>query len=224
MITPSTTELTPRDLAYAQEKALIRIVDDDSSFRDALECVLSMEGWQVQGYSGGLEFLAGDQPSLPGVVIMDLRMPVLSGLETQAKMRERRYDIPIVFLTGYGEVDTAVWALTHGAVDFVQKPVNNERLLRTVAGYAFRSVSKSEGRCSPEEAVERLATLTTREMEIAVCLTKAMTNRQIAANLQIAQRTVEVHRRSVLTKLGLSRAEDVERLFQDADYDGLTED
>lgn len=133
--------LTPTELARVQQGALVRIVDDDDSLRDALRFVLETEGWRVADYRSANDFFRGDTPSVPGCVVMDVRMPGLTGIEAQAVMNERGFSLPVIFLTGHGDIDMAVMALHEGAADFIQKPVDNERLLAVIASTAFESLS-----------------------------------------------------------------------------------
>ena len=133
--------LTPTELARVQQGALVRIVDDDDSLRDALRFVLETEGWRVADYRSANDFFRGDAPSVPGCVVIDVRMPGLTGIEAQAVMNERGFSLPVIFLTGHGDIDMAVMALHEGAADFIQKPVDNERLLAVIASTAFESLS-----------------------------------------------------------------------------------
>ncbi len=200
-----------------QGQALIRIVDDDDSLRDALSFVLETEGWRVSAYGNAKEFFCGDTPSVPGCVVMDVRMPGLSGLEAQSVMNDRGLSLPVIFLTGHGELDMAVMAFHEGAVDFIQKPVDNEHLLAVIASTAFDSVSRAGGIPDAATAKERYAELTNRERDIARLISQGLTNRQVAERLSIAVRTVEVHRASMLRKLGIKTAEEVKSLLEALD-------
>ena len=203
MMDPHEWTPSPRDLAEARRLALVRIVDDDASMRDALECVLSIEGWATMSYASAEAFLTEDAPSDPGVVLMDIRMPGMSGLSALTEMASRGNTLPVVFLTGHGDVDMAVWALKHEAFDFIEKPVDNERLLRAIAVAACRSVYKAGGRLLPSDAEERWGTLTERECDVVRHLARGLVNRQVAEVLDIAARTVEVHRQNAFKKLGV---------------------
>lgn len=135
--------LTPTELARVQQGALVRIVDDDDSLRDALRFVLETEGWRVADYRSANDFFRGDAPSVPGCVVMDVRMPGLTGIEAQAVMNERGFSLPVIFLTGHGDIDMAVMALHEGAADFIQKPVDNERLLARHRVHGVREPERS---------------------------------------------------------------------------------
>ena len=201
--------LTPTELARVQQGALVRIVDDDDSLRDALRFVLETEGWRVADYRSANDFFRGDAPSVPGCVVMDVRMPGLTGIEAQTVMNERGFSLPVIFLTGHGDIDMAVMALHEGAADFIQKPVDNERLLAVIASTAFESLSGAGAVLDGETAKARCAELTNRERDIARLVAEGLTNRLIGERLSIAVRTVEVHRASGLRKLGVSTPEEV---------------
>ncbi len=202
---PQDVKLSPEEVEAAKRETLIRIVDDDDSLRDALRFVLETEGWRVADHAGAREFLTRDAPSTPGCVVLDIRMPGMSGIEAQRAMLERGIDLPIIFLTGHGDIDMAVSALQEGALDFIQKPVDNERLLAVIAYAASANLAKRAGRVDAATLLERAASLTERELEIARALADGLVNREIAERLQIAQRTVEVHRAAVMRKLGIRK-------------------
>ena len=174
-------------------KCLIRTVDDDPAMREALEFMLTAEGWRVKTYENGRSFLTDDTPSTPGCAILDVRMPGM------------------IFLTGNGDIDMAVGAMRDGAVDFVQKPVRQERLLTAIARAVTRSVSET-GAVETEGAIRaKVQELTEREREIAELIGKKLTNRQISERTGITVRTVEVHRAAIIRKLGVRTPDDIER-------------
>ncbi|MBM6984484.1 MAG: response regulator transcription factor [Mesosutterella multiformis] len=192
-------------------KCLIRTVDDDPAMREALEFMLTAEGWRVKTYENGRAFLTDDAPSTPGCAILDVRMPGMSGLELQQEMNVRGYALPIIFLTGNGDIDMAVGAMRDGAVDFVQKPVRQERLLKAIARAVTRSVSET-GAVETEGAIRaKVQELTDREREIAELIGKKLTNRQISERTGITVRTVEVHRAAIIRKLGVRNPDEIER-------------
>lgn len=192
-------------------KYLIRTVDDDPAMREALEFMLTAEGWRVKTYENGRAFLTDDAPSTPGCAILDVRMPGMSGLELQQEMNVRGYALPIIFLTGNGDIDMAVSAMRDGAVDFVQKPVRQERLLKAIARAVTRSVSET-GAVETEGAIRaKVQELTDREREIAELIGKKLTNRQISERTGITVRTVEVHRAAIIRKLGVRNPDEIER-------------
>ena len=180
-----------------EENALIRIVDDDASVRDALVYMLEQEGFDTVAYASAEEFLVNDMPSRPGVVVLDVRMPGMSGTRLQDEMIERRIDTPIIFLTGHGDVDMAVKALRKGAYHFLQKPVDTDELVRTIR----ECLEKTRRGLTAEEAREALDLLTPRERQIAKLLLQGVPNHGIAERLNLSVRTVENHRTSLYRKL-----------------------
>ena len=204
--------LTPTELARVQKEVLIRIVDDDESLRHALRFMLETEGWRVADYGLAMDFLRADAPSVPGCVLLDVRMPGLTGIEAQSLMNDRGMTLPIIFLTGHGDVDMAVMALHEGA----QKPVDNERLLAVIASSAYESMVFSGGLPDRDTVQKRLESLTNRERDIAELVAQGLTNRLIAERLSIAVRTVEVHRASMLRKLGVKTSDEVAEMLRNA--------
>ena len=192
-------------------KCLIRTVDDNPAMREALEFMLTAEGWHVKTYENGRAFLTDDAPSTPGCAILDVRMPGMSGLELQQEMNVRGYALPVIFLTGNGDIDMAVGAMRDGAVDFVQKPVRQEGLLKAIARAVTRSVRET-GEVETEGAIRaKVQELTDREREIAELIGKKLTNRQISERTGITVRTVEVHRAAIIRKLGVRNPDEIER-------------
>lgn len=176
---PSQKQITPEQLVFAQEHALVRIVDDEADLREALSFVLDMEGWKTVTYGRAEDFFTGDSPSEPGCVVLDVRMPGMSGIEAQHEMRSRGIALPIIFLTGHGDVDMAVGAVQDGAFDFLLKPVDNERFLNSVACAAWVSAAAAAG-LPGEDSLERLAALTKRERSLAQLIALGLTNREAA--------------------------------------------
>lgn len=182
-------------------KPLIRLVDDDPDQLAALELLLVGEGWEVACYCSGREFFTGDMTSRPGCVVLDVRMPGQSGLEVQAEMKKRGIDLPIVFLTGHGDIDMAVFAVREGAVDFLQKPVQADRFLKTVTRVAQEDCERRNHPIDVEQWQKNFERLTEREQEIIRLAAAGLLNRQIALKLSISERTVQVHRLSAYRKL-----------------------
>ena len=190
---------------------LIRVVDDNDTLRQSLEFMLQCEGYEVVSYSSAMEFLKSDTPSRPGCLILDIQMPEMSGLDLFDRLNHRGYEVPVIFLTAHGDIDMAVGAMRDGAVDFVQKPVRQERLLTAIARAVTRSVSET-GAVETEGAIRaKVQELTEREREIAELIGKKLTNRQISERTGITVRTVEVHRAAIIRKLGVRTPDDIER-------------
>lgn len=192
-----------------EESALIRIVDDDASVRDALVYMLEQEGFDTVAYASAEEFLVNDMPSRPGVVVLDVRMPGMSGTRLQDEMIARRIDTPIIFLTGHGNVDMAVKALRKGAYHFLQKPVDTDELVRTIR----ECLEKTRRGLTAEEAREAIGLLTPRERQIAKLLLQGVPNHGIAERLSLSVRTVENHRTSLYRKLRVNSYEELKSLL-----------
>lgn len=197
-----------------QKNVLIRIVDDETPFREALKFLLEVEGWQVASYAGAGEFLAEDTPSRAGCLILDVSMPTMNGLELHEVLRERKNNIPVIFLTAHGDLDMAVQELKKGAYDFIQKPINEERLLSAVEEAVSWDLSHRGWSIDPREEAERYTSLTPREKEIIGFVAEGLTTRQIAERLSLSERTVEVHRSGACRKLKLQQPADIARLLE----------
>lgn len=142
---------------------LIRIVDDDEDLAESLKFLLEPEGWKVVSYLSAEDYLKSDAPSVEGCLLLDIRMPGLSGLELQEKMKERGWEVPIIFLTGHGDVDVAVQAMKFGAYDFLQKPVKAERLIQAISSVASILKEKRDYGASLEYWYKKFQLLTDRE-------------------------------------------------------------
>ena len=196
------------------DKPLIRVIDDDDAMRNSWAFLIEGEGWDVKTYADAITFLSSNDYIRPGCLLLDVRMPHMSGLELQLKLREAGCDLPIIFISGHGDIDMAVMALHEGAADFIQKPVDNERLLAVIASTAFESLSGAGAVLDGETAKARCAELTNRERDIARLVSEGLTNRLIGERLSIAVRTVEVHRASALRKLGVRTPEEVRAVLE----------
>lgn len=194
-------------------KPLIRIVDDNQAILNSLTFMLTCEGYEVASFSSAEAFLAGDTPSREGLLILDVQMPGLSGLELFKVLNMRAYKLPIIFLTAHADVDMAVAAMREGACDFHQKPINPETLLPAIArGLEKARISKS-GLGDIKEEVERFKALTEREEQIC----RGLVSREIAERLAISQRTVDHHRTSALSKLSIREPAELALFFERID-------
>ena len=179
-------------------KPLIRIVDDNQAILNSLTFMLTCEGYEVASFSSAEAFLAGDTPSREGLLILDVQMPGLSGLELFKVLNMRAYKLPIIFLTAHADVDMAVAAMREGACDFHQKPINPETLLPAIA----RGLEKA---------------LTEREEQICRLVAKGLVSREIAERLVISQRTVDHHRTAALSKLNIREPAELALFFERID-------
>lgn len=188
------------------------IVDDDESIRNAVSLLMKTENITVYAYPGAQEFLDGMPQSLIGALILDIRMPGMSGLELQTQLRKRNKFIPTIFLTGHGDVSMAVKAMKEGAVDFFEKPFANEQLLESVRRCFVMEKEHDQEEARDKEAQQLIRQLTPRECEVMEGLVAGHTNKEIAKLLAISPRTVEVHRSNIMGKLGVGNLTGLVRL------------
>ena len=181
---------------------VIHIVDDDHSFRTAVGRLLSASGYSVSLYGSGEEFLARLPGTAPGCILLDLDMPGLSGLALQDRLAEHVPLLPIVFLTGHGDVKASVQAMKAGADDFLEKPAAREILLDAIARALDRAASRRDEGDRIHAARSRLATLTPREFEVLRLLVHGKLNKQIAYALGTSERTIKAHRHNLMEKIG----------------------
>ena len=180
---------------------IVYVVDDDASFRKAVSRLLRTAGLEVESLASAKEFLEHPMADRPSCLILDVRMPGPSGIDLQSALQEARRDIPIVFMTGHGDVSTSVRAMKSGAVDFLEKPFRAPELLACVQRGLARS-EQSRGERAERAAIERrFATLTSRERDVLRLVVTGLLNKQIAGELGIAEKTVKIHRGQVMHKM-----------------------
>lgn len=191
-------------MAEGSESRLIYIVDDDEAFRDSLRWLLEAAGYRVAAFAGAELFLASFQPDAGACLVLDVRMPGYSGLELQKEMARRGHAIPVIFVTGHGDVPMAVNAVKNGAFDFIEKPFKDQTLLTLIENAASLKISALRDEAQRHAAIARLATLTQREHEVMEFVVAGRRNKQIADALGISIKTVEVHRARVMEKTGVA--------------------
>lgn len=196
------------------EKACIRVVDDDEDLLESLEFLLESEGWKVKTYSSAQDFLRNDAASVTGYLISDIRMPGMTGLELQKEMNDRHIHLPIIFLTAHGDIDMAVSAVKAGAIEFLQKPVDQERLLKVVADCARKS-AKGYSLLSFDifEARRRWDALTEKEKTVLKFVAAGLMNKEVAERLGNSVRTIENHRGNGLKKLQIHTMAELNQLI-----------
>jgi len=180
------------------------VVDDDASLRGALARLLHSAGYQTETFASAEGFLAQSRFDAPGCILLDVRMPGLNGLELQQTLAAADRQLPIVFITGHGDVPTSVRAMKAGAEDFLPKPFDDEELLKAVAQALNKSQREQNERTEVAEIRKRLSSLTPREREVLCHVVAGQLNKQIAADLSIAEKTIKVHRARVMEKMGAS--------------------
>lgn len=194
-------------------KPLVRVIDDDDAMRRSWAFLIEGEGWDVAVYSDALDFISSGDFQRPGCLVLDVRMPRMSGLELQDKMRELGIDLPIIFISGHGDIDMAVRTLKLGAVDFLQKPVDDQRLLTAIGSAVMNNLNHRRTEMELSSFRSRLMQLTQREREVIRMVAHGMSNKQVAENLGISEKTVQVHRGSAYRKLDLHNAAEIARLL-----------
>jgi FixJ family two-component response regulator len=191
---------------------LIHIVDDDDSLRSALQRLLAAAGYRVRAYASAGEFLLDPPADAPGCLLLDLRMPGPSGLDLQEALVRHGIRLPVIFLSGHGDLATGVRAMKAGAVDFLSKPVEREPLLAAVARALERDAAQRAARGVDRDLQDRYAQLTAREREVFELVAAGRLNKQIADALGIAERTVKAQRAQVMAKLGAANAAELGRI------------
>ncbi len=194
-----------------QQEATVFVVDDDPAIRKSLRWLIESVGLKVQTHELASEFLESYSPDHPGCLVLDVRIPGMSGLELQEKLRERGYDIPVIIVSGYGDVPMAVRAMKAGAVDFLEKPVSDQVLLDYIQKGIERDIKNKANREQNKELVERKATLTRRENEVMKYVVSGFSSREIAEKLNVSFKTVEAHRAKIMKKM---QAKSVPKLIQ----------
>jgi FixJ family two-component response regulator len=192
-------------------RPVVHLVEDDELSRRAAARLLTAAGHEVRTYESSAAFLART-PAAPGCLVLDLRLPGLSGLELQERLAADGAPLPIVFLTGHGEVRQSVQAMKAGAIDFLTKPVNGDDLLAAVARALSRDADQRAGLARHDEAQQRYERLTPREREVFAYVIGGALNKQTAAALGTTEHTVKVHRSRVMAKLGAGSVADLIRL------------
>ena len=187
----------------SEQKQTIHVVDDDEAMRDSMTWLLEGEGYTVTCYDSAARFLAVRNNRMRGCIVLDVRMPEMSGLELHEKLEALGSRLPIIFVTGHGDVPMAVLALQRGACDFIEKPFNNEDLLSRVRR-ALELDDQLAARQQRNSAIaHRLEQLTQREREVMQLVVAGKLNKQVANELDISMKTVEAHRARVMEKMGV---------------------
>jgi len=196
----------------APETALVCIVDDDPSVRKSLTRLVRRAGYEVAPFVSAREFLARSQPQGPSCLVLDVRMPGLTGLELQEALASAGQPWPIVFISGYGDIPATVKAMKSGAVDFLTKPVNSRDLLAAIARAVTKAKQEQQERARISEIQDRVKTLTPREAEVFALVVTGMPNKQIASALGVSEKMVKVHRGRVMEKMRAGSLAELVRL------------
>ena len=198
------------------EQPLVRLIDDDEIFLMSQKLLLETRGFSVETYSSAKAFLENDQLSRPGCAVADIRMPGLTGLEMQTILESRRSTLPLIFLTGHGDVSMAVHTMRHGAADFLEKPVKPDVLIAVVTKAVEASVKAWQARREKAHVEALYAELTPREREVVARAALDTPNKVIARELGIGGPTVKMHRANAFAKLGVNSVLEAYRLLDGA--------
>jgi len=201
-----------------EQRAAVLVVDDDASMRGALRNLISSVGLDVLLFASPQEFLESKRPDVPGCLLLDVRMPGMSGLAFQQELTKIGIELPIIFLTGHGDVPTTVRAMKAGAVEFLTKPFHHQDLLDAVHAAIERDRARRKEAALVDELRIRYARVTEREREVMKLVVAGRANKQIAGDLELSEVTVKVHRGQVMRKM---RARSLPELVRMADRLGL---
>ena len=194
--------------------SIVFVVDDDASMRNALANLFRSVGLQSALFGSGSELLRSKLPEVPSCLVLDIRLPGLSGLDFQAELAKANIHIPIIFMTGHGDIPMSVQAMKAGAVDFLSKPFRDQDMLDAVTTAIERDRKRRENETAVAGLRRLFETLTTREREVMVLVTAGLMNKQIAAELGVSEITVKIHRGHTMKKMGARSLADLVRMAE----------
>ncbi len=191
---------------------IVYLVDDDAQLRESLQLLLQSVGLPLKSFATAQEFLNQFDPESVGCLVLDIRLPGMSGLELQQRLRESGADLPVILVSGHADVPMAVRGIKNGALDFLEKPFNDQVLLDRIQQGTEEHVQRRKQREAQREILARMETLTPREREVMELLVSGMSNKTIATQLQISRKTLDIHRGKVLQKMEAETVADLVRL------------
>ncbi len=192
--------------------AMVFVVDDDAPMRESLRNLIRSVGLRVEIFSSAQEFLESNRPEMPSCLVLDVRLPGLSGLDLQRRTTEAGMEIPIIFITGYGDIPMTVRAIKAGAVEFLSKPFRDQDLLDAIQLALERDRKARDQRASLEVLRSRFARLTPREREVMARVVVGLLNKQVGAQLGMSETTVKIHRHQVMEKMGAGSLPELVRM------------
>jgi len=207
-------EHASRPASVSSPVPIVFVVDDDISVRESLDLLIRTAGWQPETYASAQAFLARPRTPVPSCLVLDLSLPDLSGLDLQQRIGADRRDLPIIFITGHGDVPMTVRAMKAGAVEFLTKPFGDDVLVGAIAGAIDRSRAALEHQAGLLALETRHATLSQREREVMALVVSGRLNKQIAGELHISEITVKAHRGKVMRKMGVGSLADLVKLAE----------
>jgi FixJ family two-component response regulator len=193
----------------SSKESIVYIVDDDPIVRGAISSLLMSVGQQVQLFESATDLLQSNLPAIPSCMVLDIRLPGLSGLDLQALLANVGLPIPIIFITGHGDIPMSVKAMKAGAIDFLTKPFRDQDLLDAVTGALERDQERRKDEEDARDLRAKYLTLTTREQQIMALVSDGLMNKQVASRLEISQFTAKIHRGRVMRKLGAKSLADL---------------
>jgi len=195
------------------------VVDDDDAVRSSLRLLLKSVGLPTVAYASAQEYLAAWHPDQPGCLVLDVRMPGMSGIELQAELNHRGAIMPVIFISGHGDIPMAVEAIQHGAFDFLQKPFRDQDLIDRVQRALASDGENRKLLLQRETLRQRFESLTPREQEVLLLVTQGKANKVMAGDLGVSQRTVEIHRARVMEKMGAQSLAQLVRMMLELESD-----
>ncbi|MBS0296065.1 MAG: response regulator transcription factor [Proteobacteria bacterium] len=196
----------------SRERSVVYVIDDDASIRSALDDLLSSVGLEARTYASVAEFMGAQRPDVASCVVLDVRMPGQGGLDFQQAMKRSGSELPIIFITGHGDVEMSVRAMKSGAVDFLSKPFRDQDLLDAIQTALQRDMARREVAGHLDQVLARYSTLTSGERDVMQLVTAGRLNKQIAGELGLSEITVKVRRAQVMRKMGAQTLPDLVRL------------
>lgn len=196
----------------AADRAIVHIVDDDESLRGALGRVFRSVGLETRTYGTAREFIDAAQPDVPGCIVLDVRLPGINGLDLQTRLAELGINLPVIFITGHGDIPMTVRGMKAGAVDFLPKPFRDQDMLDAVATAIDRDRKRRAVECSIADIKVRFATLSPREKQVMMLVTTGKLNKQVAGDLGLSEVTVKIHRGAAMRKMGAETLADLVRM------------
>jgi RNA polymerase sigma factor (sigma-70 family) len=185
-----------------ESEAIVYVIDDDAQTRDALKNLMRSVGLHVEVFASAQDFLRSKRPDVPACLVLDVRLRGLSGLDLQKRMAEAKIEVPIIFITGYGDIPMTVQAMKAGAVEFLTKPFRNQELLDAIQQALERDRTTREQQAKNDELHTRYDSLTPREREVMTLVVGGLLNKQIAGELGTSETTVKNHRHQIMEKMG----------------------